>query len=86
MYDISYIYPDEITKQYKVIGTLDHKSKFQECLLINGCIPVAIVLNDGITILNRSDEPLNDLVRCYIMKQENLLGILSISEIIDRYR
>lgn len=33
MYDISYIYPDEITKQYKVIGTLDRKSKFQECLL-----------------------------------------------------
>ena len=85
MYDIFYIYPDEIVKQYKVIGNLDSKSTFQECLLINGCTPVAIVLNDGITVLN-TEEPLQTLVRCYIIKQENLLGLLSISEIIDRYR
>lgn len=86
MYYVSYVPADEIIKQYRVIGTLNSECEFQECLLIDGRNPIAIVLNKDIILSNATKEPLQDLVRCYIMKQESLLGLIPISEIIDRYR
>lgn len=86
MYDVAYMHLDDIIKNYKIIGSLSYNHAFQECLILNTSPPVSIVLNDGITISNSSSEPLKDLVRCYIIKQENILELLTISEIIDRYR
>lgn len=86
MYNIFYMYATEIRKQYRILGTLNHNSYFQECLLIDSHDPIAIVLNEGLHLSTPPKDLLKDLVRCCIIKEENVARLLPVSEIIDRYR
>lgn len=86
MYKVEYKRVCDIVKQYTVIGDPISRNFIYECILIDGSNPTAIALKSDIPLPIRVKQPLKDLIRCYIIRENDILALMTFSKFIDRYR